>query len=222
MTASPRSAAAVCERASLSTRSARRRPLTTRIGFLRDTRRAIRVNRSGLPNVSTYRITAAVRSSCSQHSSRSLVETSARLPSETNIETPSCRAAARPSSPIPTAPDGEPIASAPARTRASLNVAFRLTSAAVFSTPNELGPTSRKPPPRTISSSRSSRARAASPSSRTGGENEQRSRSRRGRLGGELEHLIARDGDDHELRSDLQLSEAAERPASSTPHPPHG
>ena len=179
---------------------------------MRDTRRAIRVNRSGLPNVSTYRITAAVRSSCSQHSSRSLVDTSARLPSEANIETPSCRAAARPSSPIPTAPDGEPIASAPARTRAPVNVAFRLTSAAVFSTPKELGPTSRKPPLRTISSSRSSRARAASPSSGPAGRTSSALAPARGRLRGELEHLIARGRDDHELRSDLELGEATSRP----------
>ena len=46
----------------------------------------------------------------------------------------------------------------------------------------------------------------------TGGEHEQRSRSARGRLGGELEHLIARGRDDHELRSDLQLGEAARGP----------
>ena len=130
---------------------------------MRDTRRAIRVKCSGLPNVSTYSITAAVRSSSSHHSSRSLVETSARSPTETNIDTPSCRAAACPSSPSP--PDCEPIASPPARTLALVNVVFRLTCSAVFSTPHECGPTIRKPAPRTISSSRCSRPAEPAPSS---------------------------------------------------------
>ena len=130
---------------------------------MRDTRRAIRVKCPGLPNVSTYSITAAVRSSCSHHSSRSLVETSARSPTETNSDTPSCRAAACPSSPSP--PDCEPIASPPAGTLALVNVVFRLTCPSVFSTPHDSGPTIRNPAPRTISSSRSARPAGAAPSS---------------------------------------------------------
>jgi len=47
-----------------------------------------------------------------------------------------------------------PIASASARTRAPLNVVFNLTPGAVLITPNELGPTIRKPELRTISKSR--------------------------------------------------------------------
>ncbi len=96
------------------------------------------------------------------------------------------------------APDGEQIASAPARTLAPAKVAFRLTSAAVFKTPKELGPTIRVP--------HLERSRVAAPLAprtprsfllRSSRENEQRSCPRRGRLGGEFEHLIARGGDDH-------------------------
>ena len=174
--------------ASLPARSACRRPLRARIGFLRDTRRAIRVKRSGLPNDSTYSITAAVRASCSHHSSRSLVETSARSPSRDEHRNPQLPGRRMPEQPDPP-PDCEPIARPPARTLAPVNVAFRLTSAAVFSSPHESGPTIRKPAPRTISSSRSSRAgRRLTASARAGRENEQRSRPVRGRLGGELEH----------------------------------
>ena len=131
----------------------------------RETRWATRVKRSGLPNDSTYSITTAVRSSASHHSSRSLVETSARPPNETNIEIPICRACACPSSPSPGATACTPIASAPGLTSAPLNVAFKLTSSVVLITPTEPGPTIRKPEPRTIANSRSLRSMDATPSS---------------------------------------------------------
>ena len=93
------------------------RPLfIARIGFLRATRRAIRPKRAGCR---TTRGRAAIRSvsrSSSQYSSRSLEETSALLPIETNAERPrpragACSSSARPSAPLcdekPIGPGGE-------------------------------------------------------------------------------------------------------------------
>ena len=62
--------------------------LSARIGFVRATRRARRPKRRGLPNDSTYMSTTSVASSSSHHSRRSLVETSALLPIDTNADRP--------------------------------------------------------------------------------------------------------------------------------------
>ena len=124
-----------------------------RIGLRLATRRAMRPKCSGLPKVSTYRMTALVASSSSQYSSRSLVETSARPPSDAKLDRPSRRAAASPSSAMPIARDCEEIARRPAGAGAPAKVPRRLTDASLFSTPSVLGPTMRKPADRTISSS---------------------------------------------------------------------
>ncbi len=68
---------------------ARERPaLTAMIGFLRATRRAMREKRTGLPKLSRYSRITSVRGSSLQYWIRSLPETSALLPTETNVEIP--------------------------------------------------------------------------------------------------------------------------------------
>ena len=134
------------------------------------------------------------------------------------MDTPSCRAAAWPSSPIPTAPDGEQIASAPgAPARPEGGVQAHLRGGVEH--PQRARPD--HPQARVAHDLQQpllSRA-GRRPVLGTGGEHEQRPRSRRGRLGGELEHVIARGGDDHQLRSDLELSEVTRRGIEQTTLP---
>ena len=61
---------------------------TATIGLRSETRRAMRENLRGLPIDSRYIITTSVDSSSSQYCSRSLPDTSARLPALTNVRQP--------------------------------------------------------------------------------------------------------------------------------------
>ncbi len=68
---------------------ARDRPdLTTTIGLSRPTRRAISLNLRGLPKLSRYSRMTAVFGSSAQYWMRSLPETSALFPADTNVEIP--------------------------------------------------------------------------------------------------------------------------------------
>ena len=85
--------------------SAVRPDLTIRIGFFRVTRLAISVKRRGLPNDSRYMHMTRVAGSFSQYSTRSLPETSALLPMETNWVNPIRNCAATFKIATPSAPD---------------------------------------------------------------------------------------------------------------------
>ena len=134
----------VCEIAARAPRAVRP-DLTTRIGFLREMRRAICMKRSGSPNASRYIRICFVAGSVSQYSSRSGGETSARLPTLANMlmPRPSERASARITA--PSAPDCERNAASPRVGGASAKEAFIENSSAVFRTPMQFGPTSRMP-----------------------------------------------------------------------------
>jgi hypothetical protein len=113
------------------------RPLrNTTTGRVRDTSRAMRRKRRGLPIDSKYSAITAVRGSSAQASSRSLPLTSALLPSDTIAEIPKPRRAAACSTEIPKAPDCEASAIRPGSGRAVPNVASRRTAGSVLSTPN--------------------------------------------------------------------------------------
>jgi len=157
-TASPRIARAVTDPSPAASVPSRW-PLTATIGLRRETRCDSVLKRRGLPKDSMYRAMAATRGSSSHHSSRSLVETSARLPSVTNPATPRPRPIAWPSSAMPSAPDCDEIASRPGRGRRVPSVALSATSGSVDRTPSELGPIRRMPWSRARSSSASWRAR---------------------------------------------------------------
>src|ERR1035437_7229094 len=79
--------APVCEEAALAP-AAEPPHFTVTMGFLADTRRAIRANWLGLPNDSRYSKITLVAGSCSQYCKKSLDETSARLPTLTKVEIP--------------------------------------------------------------------------------------------------------------------------------------
>ena len=82
------------------------RPLfTATIGLVRPSRRATRANLRGLPKLSRYSSTTSVAGSVSQYCSRSLPDTSARLPAETNVDRPSPRWRAAARIAMPSAPD---------------------------------------------------------------------------------------------------------------------
>ena len=87
----------------------------------------------------------SVSGSCSQYWSRSLLLTSALLPSDTNVDTPRSRARARASSSIPMPPDCDAKPTRPRTGATGVNVAFMLTVGFVFTTPKQFGPTTRIP-----------------------------------------------------------------------------
>ena len=136
---------------------------TSTIGFLRDTRRAISTNRFGSLNDSRYMQITRVPGSSSQYSSRSLAETSAVLPTETNCESPRPSPAAMLSTATPSAPDWLTKPIAPGSGGVGEKVASSRTSAAVLKTPMQFGPTSRPPAARTRALSSSSSARPSAP-----------------------------------------------------------
>ena len=80
---------------------------TATIGLVRDVRRAIRLNLRGFPIDSRYSSRTSVLGSSSQNCIRSLPLTSARLPAETNEDSPSPRATTVSSRATPRAPDWE-------------------------------------------------------------------------------------------------------------------
>ena len=119
-------------------------------------------------------MTTCVSSSSSQYSSRSLDETSALLPMETNAENPSPRTLAASSSASPRAPlwDAKPIG--PRGNDSRANVA--LTLAAATASPRQFGPSRRAPWERTSASSRSCRSAPLLPTSAKPAVNTQRAR----------------------------------------------
>ena len=124
-------------------------------GLWRETRRARRANLRGLPNDSMYSITTLVSGSSSHHSSRSLEDTSALFPTETNPDSPrpwrrACSSTASPSAPLC---DEKPIV--PCGNAPGAKVAF--SPKAGTATPRQFGPSIRAPRDRTSSSRRRSR-----------------------------------------------------------------
>ncbi len=101
--------------------------------------------------------------SSSQYCIASLPDTSARLPAETNVETPSPRRAAESSTAMPRAPDWLKSPNRPGGGSDGASDAFRRTCGSLLTTPNELGPTTRMPPARASRTSLSCRARPWSP-----------------------------------------------------------
>ena len=86
-TASLVASAPVCEAAARA--PAFERPaLTATIGLMRPTRRAISLNFFGLPKLSRYSRMTPVLGSSAQYWIKSLLETSALLPTETKLEIP--------------------------------------------------------------------------------------------------------------------------------------
>ncbi len=98
-----------------------------------------------------------------QYSSRSLAETSARLPIETNIETPRLMWSACASSASPMAPDCETKATGPGCAKVRENEALRRTSSSVFWMPMQLGPTMRMPALRAVARMRASASAPCAP-----------------------------------------------------------
>ena len=143
--------------------SAVRPDLTIRIGFLRVTRLAISVKRRGLPNDSRYMHMTLVAGSFSQYSTRSLPETSALLPIETNWVSPmpSCAATLRIAT--PSAPDWLTKPTDPATAGVGEKVAFNDTAASVLITPMQFGPIIRAPAARMVARSFASSARPSAP-----------------------------------------------------------
>ena len=72
-------------------------------------------------------------------------ETSARLPAETNVESPSPRSAAAARMAMPRAPDWQKKPTRPRPGSTGARVALRLTWGSVFATPRAPGPTTRMP-----------------------------------------------------------------------------
>ena len=128
--------------------SAVRPDLTMRIGFLRETRLAIAVKLRGLPTDSRYIAITRVAGSFSQYSRRSLAETSALFPIETNWVSPRPRSAAACRMATPRAPDWLTKPTEPDRAGEGAKVALRETSTAVLITPMQFGPIIRRPAPR--------------------------------------------------------------------------
>ena len=86
-----------------------------------------------------------MRWSSSQYCSRSLPDTSARLPAETKVETPIPRLVADASTCTPSAPDWLNSASPPGAGRVGASEALSRMSSSVLITPNEFGPITRIP-----------------------------------------------------------------------------
>ena len=132
-------------------------------------------------------MTTRVSSSSSQYSSRSLDETSALLPIETNDENPRPRALAASSRASPRAPLWEAKPIGPGGNDSRANVA--LTPAAATASPRQFGPSRRAPWERTSSSSRSWRSAPSLPDlGEAGGQHAERPRPPLERLAGHLEH----------------------------------
>ena len=89
-------------------------------------------------------MTSVAGSSC-QYWSRSLPDTSARLPAETKLDSPSPRRDASASSATPNAPDWLNTPTRPAAGSTGASVALRRTAGSVLATPRQFGPTTRMP-----------------------------------------------------------------------------
>ncbi len=132
----------VCDAAARAP-AAVRPDLTASTGFLRVTRRQICRKRSGLPKLSRYIRMTRVCASSSQHSSRSLPETSALLPRDTNIDRPRPRSPSIARIASPRAPDCEENATLPATGSLAEKEACSRTAGSMFMIPMQLGPTIR-------------------------------------------------------------------------------
>ncbi len=86
-----------------------------------------------------------MRSSSAQYWSRSLADTSARLPMAANDEAPRPVSPMRSSSAPPIVPDSDSSATGPGRTLGVAKVACRRTAGSVLITPRQLGPSRRIP-----------------------------------------------------------------------------
>ncbi len=108
----------------------------------------------------------SVRGSSLQYCTRSLPETSALLPTETNVEMPRFRRRASSRSARPRAPLCEDRPTRPSGGWTGENVALRRTRGSVLMRPMQLGPTMRIPAARTFSRIAASRWRPSAPVSR--------------------------------------------------------
>ena len=86
-----------------------------------------------------------VFASPSQYCSRSLLETSALLPTLTNVDNPRCRSVASSRIAMPSAPLCDNSDTVPLGGMIGENDALRRTSAVALSSPMQLGPTMRMP-----------------------------------------------------------------------------
>lgn len=137
--------------------------LTTAIGFVRPTRRAICQNRRGFPKLSMYIRITRVAGSASQYSSRSLPETSALFPMLANCEMPIPRSRARSRIATPSAPDCEESDTPPCGGQVGAKVASIEMAGSVLRIPRQFGPISRIPCACTRAIISSWRARPAGP-----------------------------------------------------------
>ena len=85
--------------------------------------------------------------SSSQYCMRSLPDTSARLPAETNVDRPRPRSAAHFRIAIPSAPDWEKNPTGPRPGSIGASVALSRISGSLLAMPRQLGPTTRIRPP---------------------------------------------------------------------------
>ncbi len=133
---------------------------TATIGLFRPMPRASRANLRGLPKDSRYSRITSVPGSSRQYCSRSLPDTSARLPAETNVDRPRPRRSASASSATPSAPDWLKNPIRPGAGSRGANVALSRTAGSVLAMPRQFGPTTRMPP---VCARRISSACAAAP-----------------------------------------------------------
>ena len=192
--------------------------LTATIGLCRANRRAIRANLRGLPKLSRYSRAMSVAGSVSQYCNRSLPETSARLPADTKLDTPSPRRAASPSTAAPNAPDWQKKPARPASGVTVASEAFSEIAGSVFSTPRQFGPTTRMPLARAWPTSSPLRGQAGSPGrlvagfAEPGGDHHQGMHAARAALLDQVEHLGGRNHQYRQVDLARDLGQAGDRP----------
>src|SRR5664279_5071153 len=99
----------------------------------------MRENLRGLPIDSKYSSTTSVESSSCQNCNRSLPETSARLPAETNVDNPSPRRETDSKIAVPNAPDWQKNPTRPCGGMVGEREAFNCRSGSVLMMPRQLG-----------------------------------------------------------------------------------
>ncbi len=160
-----RRAASVSSRPTDAIEVGSRPAFTVTTGLARLRRRARRLKWRGFPRLSMYMHTTSVLSSLVQYWSRSLLDTSARLPRATKDEMPIPRSRACPMIAAPTIPDSESSDTRPRRGTTLAKVACKRTSGSVLMIPRQFGPTTRTPQERATRSTSASRAVPSAPSS---------------------------------------------------------
>ncbi len=118
---------------------------TATTGLVCANRRATRLNLRGLPIDSRNSSTTSVAASSPQYCIRSLPDTSARLPADTNVDRPSPRRATVSRITEPSSPDWQKKPTAPRAGTTGDRDAFRHRSGAVLMMPSALGPITRRP-----------------------------------------------------------------------------